>query len=110
MIVRGGARAALAFVALATLLQTGCGPGTDGGVVSVSAPSAIASGADDRNPELTPGEKCTRDDPDFQEYRYAERIPYCRRHVTHGDKVAIGRTYGIDEADFHLYQARRQSP
>jgi hypothetical protein len=56
------------------------------------------------NPDLTPGELCTPEDPDFDGYRYAQRIPHCRRHVTRDDKYDIGKTYGISPDQFHKYE------
>lgn len=44
----------------------------------------------------TPGDLCTESDSDFQEYRYSEQIPYCRRSVSSGLKKTIYRDYGID--------------
>jgi hypothetical protein len=98
MIVR-----ALACAALFAALATGCGAGGPTTGPSKAALAAVG-GAVDPDPELTPGELCTRENPDFEEYRYAERIPYCRRHVTRAQKVAIGRAYGVDESEFSLYQ------
>lgn len=53
---------------------------------------------------VTPGGLCTPADPDFQEYRYAERIAYCRRHVTQAMKLEVGAHYGISQADWRDYE------
>jgi hypothetical protein len=53
--------------------------------------------------ELTPGDYCTKDDPDFTSYRYRERIPYCRRHVTEMQKNEIYDDYNIPLEDRHNY-------
>ena len=44
---------------------------------------------------MTPGKLCTADDPNFQEYRYAEQIPYCRRNVPQEEKRRIADAYGV---------------
>lgn len=31
---------------------------------------------------ISPGQLCSRSDSDFKEYRYGEKIPYCRRNVS----------------------------
>ena len=54
------------------------------------------------DPEKTPGEICTKKDPHFKEYRYAEKIPYCRRKVSSGLRKRIYKYYGID------YKKKRQ--
>jgi hypothetical protein len=69
------------------------GPDTDSGLFD-SAP--------DWN--LTPGVLCTPADEDFQEYRYPEQIPYCRRNTSIADKKEVSRWYGVRWEDHHLYQ------
>lgn len=49
----------------------------------------------ERNPQLTPGDLCDRDDTDFDGWRYPERIAHCRRDVSSAKKVAIAASYGI---------------
>lgn len=49
----------------------------------------------ERNPQLTPGDLCDREDPDFDGLRYPERIVHCRRAVTSETKIAIAASYGI---------------
>ncbi len=80
-------RAALAFALIASF-----------------ASFAYADGGDDRDPELTPGDLCTPADADFDERRYEEQIPHCRRNVTRSDKVRIGAAYGLDPSVFAQYQ------
>lgn len=53
---------------------------------------------------VTPGKLCTPADPNFKEYRYAEHIAYCQRHVTKAMKQEVGAHYGIAEADWHDYE------
>lgn len=50
------------------------------------------------NPELTPGQLCERHNPHFKEFRYKERIPYCRRAVSPQTKSRIYELYGISAA------------
>lgn len=47
------------------------------------------------DPEATPGDVCSRENRDFQEYRYQEKIAYCQRNVSNGTKSAIYEFYGI---------------
>lgn len=47
------------------------------------------------NPEIAPGALCTTEDSDFHEYRYAERIVYCKRKVSKRLKNELYRIYGI---------------
>lgn len=51
------------------------------------------------DPKLTPGKLCAADDPDFLEYRYAEHVAICRRHLTQATKDAVARRYGRARAD-----------
>lgn len=51
----------------------------------------------------TPGELCTATNPHFVEYRYRERIPYCRRNVSEATKARIYDAYGIPQADRGQY-------
>lgn len=45
--------------------------------------------------QMTPGEICTFDNPDFIEKRYGEQIPYCKRAVSGGKKRYIYSRYKI---------------
>lgn len=65
---------------------------------------AASSGHAAPNWQLTPGKLCTTDDPNFKEYRYAERIPYCQRNVTHDMKLQIAQSYGVPESDWPSYE------
>ncbi len=56
------------------------------------------------NPKLTPGDLCTSSDPNFIEYRYPEQIAYCQRNVSSSEKLMVGKSYGIDPADFPNYE------
>ncbi len=53
---------------------------------------------------FTPGRLCTPKDPDFKEYRYPERIPYCNRHVTPEMKQQVAAHYGIPQSDWPKYE------
>jgi len=54
--------------------------------------------------ELTPGVLCTVDDKDFEEFRYSERIPYCRRNLSVAEKKEVSRWYGVAWEDHSAYQ------
>jgi len=47
----------------------------------------------------SPGDICTMSDPDFKEYRYPERIVYCRRNVSKQTKTQIYNLYNIPKED-----------
>jgi hypothetical protein len=49
------------------------------------------------DPEMTTGDYCDNTDPNFEGYRYEEKIPYCRRAVSRHMKKAIYNAYGIPE-------------
>lgn len=51
----------------------------------------------------TPGSMCLTSDPDFKEYRYPEKIPYCARKVSSSKKKRIYEKYGIPLADRSHY-------
>lgn len=46
---------------------------------------------------MTPGEVCDVDNPDFERFRYEERIPYCKRNVSKSQKTRIYEAYNIPE-------------
>jgi hypothetical protein len=46
---------------------------------------------------LTTGSLCSSQDPDFAEYRYQEKIAYCKRSVSASDKEAVYRLYGVSK-------------
>ena len=56
------------------------------------------------DPQLTPGALCTPSDPNFKEYRYAERIPYCNRNVTSAEKDAIAGKYNVAPGTYSQYE------
>jgi len=56
------------------------------------------------DPSRTPGKLCTDSDPNFQEYRYAEKIPYCRRNVSQNEKSQIGSLYGIASSEWPQFE------
>ena len=47
--------------------------------------------------QQTAGSLCTVSSPDFTEYRYQEKIPYCARKVSSGLKAKIYRAYGVSD-------------
>ena len=49
------------------------------------------------NPEMTTGDYCTTQDPNFMEYRYIEHIVVCRRNVSSNLKNRIYRAYGVPD-------------
>ncbi len=54
--------------------------------------------------DATPGVLCTRRDRDFDEYRYAERIPHCRRNFSKKEKQEVSRWYGLPWEEHSKYQ------
>lgn len=55
------------------------------------------------DPQLTEGELCTIDDPDFSHYRYEEQIPYCFRNVSWDRREDIYDDYNIPSECRHRY-------
>ncbi|MCX5795906.1 MAG: hypothetical protein NTY77_10460 [Elusimicrobia bacterium] len=53
---------------------------------------------------FTPGKLCSTSDPDFKEFRYAEQIPYCKRHVTQQMKQEVAAHYGVAQSEWHDYE------
>ena len=56
------------------------------------------------NFSLTPGVLCTPQDKDFAEYRYPERIPYCRRNFGTDEKKTVAAWYGVPWEEHSKYQ------
>jgi hypothetical protein len=54
--------------------------------------------------DLTPGVMCTTSDRDFHEFRYAERIPYCKRNVSKREKQRVSKWYGVPWEEHSKYQ------
>lgn len=54
-------------------------------------------------PDQTPGHRCDPSNPDFTEYRYEEKIPYCQRRVTTATKNKIYEKYKIPVAERKNY-------
>lgn len=92
-------RAASVCIALMVTEVTGCGAPPAG----VSA-QPQAQYQTPRDQALTPGALCTEDDPDFDGYRYAERVPHCRRDVSTGLKRSVAASYGISDRERQNYQ------
>lgn len=55
------------------------------------------------NEAFTPGDICTINDRDFQEYRYKENIPYCQRNVSYYAKTLIYEKYNINPRERDQY-------
>ncbi|MBI5210273.1 MAG: hypothetical protein HY927_09915 [Elusimicrobia bacterium] len=53
---------------------------------------------------ITPGRLCATDDPDFAEYRYAERVPYCKRNVSVARKKRVAQQYGVPWENASQYE------
>lgn len=51
----------------------------------------------------TPGDFCSEEDKDFHEYRYPEKMVYCRRNVTSGTKNKIYVQYKVEIKCKHRY-------
>ena len=66
------------------------------------APAAAAPAKPDW--AATPGKLCAPTDPDFDEYRYPERVAHCRRHVTQGMKRQVALRYGIPKESWPQYE------
>lgn len=62
------------------------------------------------NTEITPGDFCSEQDPDFREHRYPERMAYCGRNVSKGDKTAIYKRYKVDIKCKHRYTIDHMVP
>jgi hypothetical protein len=65
--------------------------------------NAQASLAPTPNVQITYGELCTEDNPDYVNRRYPERIIYCHRHLDDSRKAKIYDTYGVPEKCRHQY-------
>lgn len=83
-------------------------------VLNVAMSAAMAGSAGtipvNPNPNITPGELCDPQDPDFDGYRYAEKMPYCKRKVSGSDKKRIYAAYGIPEKCKHRYTVDHFAP
>jgi hypothetical protein len=57
------------------------------------------------NPDIekTPGDFCTKQDRDFKELRYQEKMAYCERNVSQWLKTKIYNAYNIPEKCRHRY-------
>ena len=58
-------------------------------------PTPVGSGMTRPDESKTPGRLCTPEDPNFQEYRYEERIAYCRRNIPEAEKRQVAAAYGV---------------
>ena len=55
------------------------------------------------DPEMTEGDLCTENDPDFTKYVYQENIPYCQRNVSRSRREKIYDQYDIPSDCRHRY-------
>ena len=64
----------------------------------LSSPVAMAFDFPEKpDPQMTSGDLCDENDPDFEGYRYKEKIAYCVRNVSFEDKKRIYEAYGVPE-------------
>ncbi|KAJ3322039.1 chitin deacetylase [Boothiomyces sp. JEL0866] len=56
------------------------------------------------NPKLTPGCLCTKSDINFQETRYKENIPYCKRNVATAEKQRVAKNYNVPQSSWSNYE------
>jgi hypothetical protein len=57
------------------------------------------------NVENTPGILCTKQDPDFDGFEYAEKVARCRRDIDVGDKRRIAEAYGnLPQGEWSKYE------
>ena len=77
-----------------------------GAPVAAPAPVQPFSGRFDSapRPELPHGVLCTPQDKGFKEYRYPERIPYCKRNFSTDEKKEVSRWYGVPWEEHSKYQ------
>lgn len=100
-------------VCLALLGACG-GPGNDSTVDSIPDSDNFSSSAIHAHwyphPEITPGHLCSRNDVDFDEFRYDEHIPHCRRNVSKAKKIAVSAPYGVSPEELSGYQVDHLLP
>lgn len=66
-------------------------------IVAIILSSAAQAYPPVPDPQMTTGELCSHEDPDYQGRRYPERIEICRRDVDGELKRKIYRAYGIPD-------------
>ncbi|MFI5351271.1 MAG: hypothetical protein ACHQ2Z_17130, partial [Elusimicrobiota bacterium] len=76
----------------------------DGWGAIPNVPLLLAAKRVEPDYSYTPGHLCSPSDPNFKEYRYAERIPYCNRNVTQRMKATIAEHYDVPESDWSGYE------
>lgn len=62
------------------------------------------------NQDMTPGDFCSEGDRDFDGYRYPEKMIYCHRNVSKGDKNSIYKKYKVDIKCKHRYTIDHMVP
>lgn len=58
----------------------------------------------------TPGFYCTKENPDFKEFRYKDHVAVCNRNVTQAKRDRIYKAYGVAKADQPLYTIDHMVP
>ena len=76
----------------------------DGWGATANVPPLTTAARATPDSSYTPGHLCDPRDPNFKEYRYAERIPYCGRNVTQQMMLAVARHYGVPQTDWSGYE------
>ncbi|HEX4049032.1 MAG TPA: hypothetical protein VH309_14400 [Elusimicrobiota bacterium] len=76
----------------------------DGWGATANVPMVILAQRVAPDSSYTPGHLCSPSDPNFKEYRYAERIPYCNRNVTSQMKTTVAAHYGVPQSDWSGYE------
>lgn len=51
------------------------------------------------NKLISPGDRCTLENPDFTEYRYSAQIIYCTRNVSTSTKTKVYESYGVPKSE-----------
>lgn len=60
--------------------------------------------------QKTPGDFCSEMDADFDGYRYPEKMVYCVRNVSKGDKTQVYKAYNVDLKCKHRYTIDHMVP
>lgn len=58
----------------------------------------------------TPGFYCTKENPDFKEFRYKEKVAICNRNVSQAKRDRIYKAYGVTKEEQVLYTIDHMVP
>jgi hypothetical protein len=58
----------------------------------------------DPDPDETPGYLCSKNDPDFDDLYYVEKIARCVRNVSKEEKTEIAAEYGVPQSQWKNYE------